>query len=107
MDNVKSVIKAAGLSEVISVFNSAIEINSYIYGPNGEEWDGSTVLAALFASVERAAFERAAQTVEHLGERYRTATPWLDAYNACLGAAGQIRALATATDTTQRQSHET
>lgn len=60
---IDELIQRAGLSDVMDVFNSAIEIHTLARTPDGDWHDGYTALAALLASCARAERIRASTIV--------------------------------------------
>lgn len=61
---IDALIEAAGLFNVMTVFDSAIEIRSYEQRPDGEWYDGYSALAALiaYATVHHPSSDRPGET---------------------------------------------
>lgn len=55
---IKELIERAGLSRVMTVFNSAIEIDPHVPHPDDGYWDAHRALAALLTSCARAEREK-------------------------------------------------
>lgn len=63
-EQIDDLIERAGLSEVLGVYASAIEVGMSIRAPDGPLWDGYSALAALVDEARRQERERAAQIVD-------------------------------------------